>query len=140
MIVTDDAPAVRKIMLAAGFTNASERETVLFFNRPGSPLRLDFLRVVPETMQALLAHAVEIAYRGGHCVKVPQLRDLIAMKIFALNKGPPQRMDKDLPDIVNLAITHHWSPEGDLKPLCDRYGTPALYDLLKTRIQERTHA
>jgi hypothetical protein len=59
MIAAEDVEPVRRIMTNAGFTNVSEHEVVLFFNRPGSSLRIDFLRVDSETMRKLIEQAEE---------------------------------------------------------------------------------
>ena len=44
-------------MSHAGFTNMAIHEAVLFFSRPESPLRVDFLKVNEETMDKLLANS-----------------------------------------------------------------------------------
>jgi len=136
MIASTDADAVRTMMRDAGFTNISVQDVVMFFNQPGSPLRVDFLTVDEQTMAKLLENAVEIAYFGDHMIKVPQLKDLVAMKLFALKSGSAKRKDRDLPDIVHLAVEHRWDLEEDLRPLCDAFGSEALYEELCTRIQE----
>ncbi len=136
MIAGGDANAVRTIMRNAGFTNISVHDTVTFFNQPGSPLRIDFLGVDERTMAKLLENAVATEYFAGYEVKVPQLKDLVAMKLFALRSGSPKRKDKDFPDIVHLAIEHDWDLEADLRPLCDRFGSDALYRDLCIRIEE----
>ncbi len=73
-------------------------------------------------------------------LKIPQLRDLLAMKFHALAHGSAARMDRDLPDIVNLAILHHYDPDVDLTPLCDQYGSATVFSLVKERMEARRHA
>jgi len=140
MIAAADEAAVRRVMLGAGFVNIATHETVTFFNRPGSPLRVDFVKVDAGTMAALLAAAVTVEYFAGRRVKVPRLQDLLAMKIFALTSGNPRREDKDFPDIVHLVIENKLDVDADLRPLCDRFGTEAIYARLCTRIRELMHA
>ena len=140
MIAASDADAVRHIMRNAGFTNLAVHETVMFFNRPGSPLRVDFLKVEQGTLRKLLEHAVTTTYAGSGYVRVPQLKDLMAMKLFALTTGGPKRMDKDFSDIVHLAIENQVDVETDLKPLCHAFGTEAIYAALRVRIEELRHA
>lgn len=135
MIAGDDDAVVRRVMTNAGFTNIASHEIVIFYNRPGSPLRVDFLKVDAETLRTLLAEANVVAVSDGAHVRVPRLQDLIAMKLFALSGGDPRREDKDFPDIVHLVITNGLDADAELKPLCDRFGTPALFDRLRTRIQ-----
>lgn len=86
----------------------------MFFNRPGSPLRIDFLKADRETMDSLLANAKMIEYFGKHCIRVPQLRDLLAMKVFALANGGAKREDEDFPDIVQLVMENRIDVDKEL--------------------------
>jgi len=139
MIAAEAVAAVREMMKKAGFSNVSEGENVIFFSRPDSPLRVDFLPVDSKTMRELLAGAVEIDY-GGVSVRVPALRDLIAMKLFALKGGGARREERDFADIAHLMLLHGLDPEADLKPLCDRFSTDEIYRNLTVRIEEESHA
>lgn len=140
MIASPQADAVKQIMREAGFTNIAVHETVMFFSQPNSPLRVDFLKIAPDTMQKLLANAVKTRYAGSHPVTVPRLHDLLAMKLFALTTGGPKRRDKDFGDIVNLVIENGVDVDGELGSLCAEFGTDALFDELKARIEELRHA
>ncbi len=135
MIATADLDAVRTVMRGAGFINVSHSENVVFFNKPGFPLRVDFLQVNNETMQALLADAQEVDY-GGQSLKVPSLRNLIAMKLFALKSGSPGRWEKDFPDIAHLMVENEMDIEEDLRPLCDRFADDEIFKKLSARIRE----
>jgi predicted nucleotidyltransferase len=134
MILGDHLDRVRQTMIRAGFTNVSIQDNVAFFNAPGSPLRVDFLRTDALTMQALLLNAVNI-HLHGYGIKVPALKDLIAMKIFALSGDPARRLGKDLPDIAYLITLHELSLESDIRPLCSRFGTEQTYDLIRTQVE-----
>lgn len=136
MIAAADEGTVRGVMQAAGFTNIAVHETVMFFNRPGSPLRVDFLKVDRETLDKLLANAKEIDYFGGHCVRVPQLRDLLGMKLFALAHGGAKREDKDFWDIVHLVIENRVNVDSDLQELCRQFVTDAIYTRLCVQIRD----
>lgn len=136
MITAEDEDKVRHVMSAAGFTNTAVHETVVFFNRPGSPLRVVLLKVTRETMDKLLANAVAVEYFGGHSVWVPQLKDLLAMKLFALASGGSDREEKDFPDIVNLVIENRLDVEADLAPLCREFGTDKILSRLSARVRE----
>ena len=133
MIVTEQLDVVRPIMMRAGFTNVSIENHVAFFNAPGSPLRVDFLRVDKDTMRTLLVNAVCIHMHGCE-VKVPSLKDLLAMKIFSLSQDGARRMCKDLPDIAYLSVLHNLDLDSDVRPLCDRFGTPETYDLIRKQV------
>lgn len=139
MIAANDVVSVRNIMKASGFTNVSEGETVIFFSLPESPLRVDFLPVDAETMKQLLDGAIDVSY-GGAPLKVPSLKDLLAMKLFALKGGAIGRKERDAEDVVQLMILNDLKPDQDLKPLCDRFATEELFTELANRIQELRHA
>ena len=134
MIVTEQLDIVRRVMTQAGFTNITIRENVAFFSDPGSPFRVDFLQTDGNTMQMLLANA-ECVNVHGYPVKVPSLKDLIAMKIFALSHDVARRLGKDLPDIAYLTVLHHLDLETDIRPLCERFGTSQVYDLVRNQVE-----
>jgi len=134
MIVAEQINKVRQIMLDAGFTNIDIRESVAFFSLPEGEPRADFLRVDESTMAKLLQNAVSIKIHGRK-LRVPALKDLIAMKIFSLKESTSRRMGKDLPDIAYLSVINRLSIESDIKTLCDRYGDPEIYEIIKAQIE-----
>lgn len=140
MIAGNDITPVRDIMRKSGYTNIAEHDTVVFFNKPGSPLRVDFLKVDKNTMNKLLENAVVAQYGGAHSLLVPQIRDLLAMKLFALASGPLRRKDKDFSDVVQLVIENRLDTLKELKPVCDQYGNSSLYEALCKRIEELRNA
>ena len=140
MIPITNAQSVRQIMHDAGFTNISEHETVLFVNQPDSLIRVDFLKVDPKTMQKLIANAVKISYLGSTDILVPQLHDLLAMKLFALATGGPKRKGKDFGDIANLVIENNVDVETDLCSLSRQFATDAIFKELHQHIEELRHA
>lgn len=134
MIVAQQFGIVRKIMKQSGFTNITTNKNVAFFNSPGSPLRVDFLSVDGDTMRKLLVNAI-IANVHGFQVKVPALMDLIAMKIFSLSQDVARRMGKDLPDIAYLSVINNLDLESDIRPLCNRFGTRKIYNLIRGQVE-----
>lgn len=134
MIIAQQFDAVSQIMKRSGFTNISSNKNVAFFNTPGSPLRVDFLSVDGDTMRKLLDNAVN-ANVYGYEIKVPALRDLITMKIFALSQDVDRRLGKDLPDIAYLSVLHNLDLESDIRPLCNRFGTRKVYDLIRGQVK-----
>ncbi len=140
MVAATDSETVRQIMRDAGFVNIAEHESVIFFNRPDSPLRVDFLKVDRETMNKLMEHAVEVEYAASQHVWVPQLRDLLAMKLFALTAGGEKRKFKDFGDIVHLVIENGIDVETELYNLCCEFGTAAIFAELRERIEVLRHA
>lgn len=134
MILTHDLDRVRRIMKDSGFTNIDIQNNVAFFSIPNEGPRVDFLRVDSSTMEKLLSSAVAIVVRN-HTLLVPSLQHLIAMKIFALAQNTARRMGKDLPDIAYLCVINNLSLDEDIKPLCDEFGTPAVYRMIREQIK-----
>ncbi len=134
MILGDHLESVKCVMTQAGFFNITIQDNVAFFNQPGSSFRVDFLRTDAGTMQALLKNAV-VAKLRGHEIKVPSLRDLIAMKIFSLSGNTARRQGKDLPDIAYLVSLHDLDLETDVRPLCDKFGTDQAYALIRNQVE-----
>lgn len=134
MIVSDRLEDVRRIMESAGFTNIDIQENVAFFSTPGGGLRADFLRVDSTTMRKLMAKAGQTSVRG-RVLRLPALKDLLAMKIFAFAQNPARRMGKDLPDIAYLSVIHNLDLEKDVRPLCKRFGTPEACRMIQTQIE-----
>jgi hypothetical protein len=134
MIASDQIDIVRPIMTRAGFTNQSLLENVAFFARPEAALRVDFLRVDRKTMAELLAGAKRISLHG-QALLVPSLRDLIAMKLFALAQALARRVDKDLPDIAYLTILNGLDIDRDLLPLCERYANGEILAMVRAKVE-----
>lgn len=134
MIVAEQLDRVREIMSDAGFTNIEIRDNIAFFTAPEAGPRVDFLRVDSATMSKLLDNAVTISMRGNK-VKVPSLKDLLAMKIFSFAQNTARRMGKDLPDIAYLSVLNKLATEEDLKPLCDKFGTSEIYKMIQNYIE-----
>ena len=106
MIVAQDLDEVRRIMRAAGFINVDIHDNVAFFSVPDEDPRVDFLRVDKSTMDKLLTNAVRTSVQG-HALRIPCLKDLMAMKIFAFSQSTERRMGKDLPDIAYLTAINN---------------------------------
>ncbi len=133
MILADRADAVRRVMTEAGFVNVIAEANATHYQAPDSVLRADFLNVDAATLERLLDGAVEVEVRGRR-LRIPALADLLAMKIFALSRDTARRAGKDLPDIANLSVLHDLDLEKDVRPLCERFGTPETYELIAGQI------
>jgi hypothetical protein len=134
MILADDLDRVRRIMAHAGFVNVAVHANVAFFSCGEGEPRVDFLPVNGETMRKLMANAAQIDVRG-HTLRVPAMRDLLAMKIFALAQNRERRMGKDLPDIAFLTVINSLDLDSDIRPLCARYGSQEVYDLIRAQVE-----
>lgn len=135
MIAATDTENVMKLMAELGFTEFSKITNVVFFGKPESPVRVDFLKVDNGTIAKLVSRAktVELA---GRRVKIPCLQDLIAMKLFAAAHAEARRTDRDLPDVANLAVLNDLDCEHDLKHICDQHGSEEIYADLCQRIEQ----
>lgn len=134
MIIAEQRDVVWDIMRREGFTNAAVYENVMFFQRPGTGWRVDFLHADRATMEQLLSRAESVAVHGT-TVKVPALKDLIAMKLFSLAQNPEQRMGKDLPDIANLSVFNELDLERDIHPLAAHYASEAVFKMVSDQIK-----
>jgi len=137
MIAAEQLDAVRSALVKAGFINVTIEENVAFFNAPECPFRVDFLRVDAATLARLLDHAQWVDVQGCR-VQIPALLDLLAMKIFALAQNTARRSGKDLADIAFLSAIHRLDEDRDIKPLCDRFGSAAVFDLIRREIEAMT--
>lgn len=134
MILADKLDALKQMMKDAGFTNLSIQDNVAFFAAPDATARFDFLRTDAGTMNKLMKRAINVSIRG-HSLKVPALPDLIAMKIFSLSQDIERRMGKDLPDIAYLSVIHNLDLDADIRPLCNQFGTPETYALIRKQVE-----
>lgn len=135
MFLADHQEQVKSVMTQAGFVNVTILENILFFSAPGSSFRVDFLRTNATTMQLLMMNAIKIKLHE-HELRVPALKDLIAMKVFALSSNQAKRTGKDLPDIAYLIVIHDLSLESDIRPICIQFGTSQTYDLICNTVEE----
>ncbi len=133
MIASDDMGLAREIMIAAGFTNVSAMDNVVLFYMPDSNLRVDFLQVTRATVQKLVSNANNISFRGYN-LKIPALKDLLAMKLFALTQSQLRRVDKDLPDIAYLTVINGLDLEKEILPLCRQFATDDIYRQIRVKV------
>ena len=135
MIVSEDRDAVRNTMRNAGFTSMSIQSNVMFFQWPGTTLRVDFPNTDKNTMSKMLEHAVRAEFFGRN-VRVPALLDLLAMKFFALSQALGRRTDKDIPDIAWLSLINGLNVETDLYPLSLRFADENIFHRVSAKIKE----
>ena len=134
MVVADQVSEAVRLFREAGFTNIDRQESAVFLSHPDGGPRVDLLPVDEETMTRLARGANEAVVHGVR-LRIPALRDLLAMKIFAFSRNPARRMGKDLPDIAFLSVLHGLDPEADLGPLCERFGTPEAFAMIQQQIR-----
>jgi predicted nucleotidyltransferase len=126
---------VKDVMRAHGFTCITQHENVTFFSMPEDPFRVDFLVADVSTFRKLLENAEKRNIMGTP-VTIPALKDLLAMKIFALTGNVRKRMGKDLPDIAFLTVLNKLDVERDLLPLCGRFGNSETTKMILEYIKD----
>ncbi|MDD4018997.1 MAG: nucleotidyltransferase [Kiritimatiellae bacterium] len=134
MIAAEQRDVVRAVMQREGFTNSAVHANVMFFQRPGSNWRVDFLEADAGTVTQLLSRVQSVAVHGV-TVNVPALKDLIAMKLFSLAQNPALRMGKDLPDIVHLSVLNGLDLTRDIHPLAIRYASETVFKMVSDQIE-----
>lgn len=125
MIVVSDVDMIVNAMKTAGFTSYSVEPLVIFFQKPESSIRVDFLRTDVTTLNKLMQSAVLANVMNCH-VKIPSLIDLLAMKFFSYSQSPLRRV-KDLNDIVWLSIENKLDPETVLRPIALKFANDETY-------------
>lgn len=118
-------------LLIGGF---AVNEYGYIFSKPDDALRLDFLTADETTLSRLEANAASRTLHGVS-FHIPSLRDLLAMKIFALKSNFERRKSKDLPDIAYLTILNHLDYKKDILPLCERYGNPDIAEKIQIELR-----
>ena len=132
MMVVSNPDSIVKVMKNAGFTSYSISPLVLFFQKPEPSIRVDFLRIDPQTFSILMRSAVTVEIMGCQ-VKIPSLPDLLAMKLFSYGQSPLRRI-KDLQDIVSLCLENKIDAETVLKPLALKYASEKIYRQVYTML------
>jgi len=133
MLVLRDTNDFVRIMNQAGFTVYDVQPQVVFLKTPDVPVRVDFLRVDPETFAKLMDSAVAATVMQN-TVKVPSLNNLLAMKFHSLAQSNLRRV-KDLDDIVGLSLKNNVDVETILRPFAIKYATEQIYQLVCTAMQ-----
>jgi len=131
MMVVPDTNKIVAIMKNAGFTSYSVQPLVMFFKNPNDPIRVDFLRIDPETFSQIMQSAISTEILGCP-IKIPSLSNLLAMKLHSLNQSPVR--GKDFEDIVWLSIFNKVDEKNILHPLAKKYATEALYQQIYEKI------
>lgn len=68
-------------------------------------------------------------------IRIPALRDLIAMKLFSLGQNPERRIGKDMPDIVQLCLVNGLDLDRDIHPLAIRYANEDVFKQVSDQVR-----
>jgi len=95
---------------------------------------IDFMFVDKETMDKIIENGKKISIAKQSFI-VPSLEHLIALKLHSLKNNPKLRMNKDLPDVIELIRVNKIDVKSeDFKNLCLKYGTNELYTEILSKI------
>ena len=95
---------------------------------------LDFMFVDKDTLDKIIKEGKEIEIAKQKFI-APSLNHLIALKLHSIKNNPALRMNKDLPDIVELIKINKVNFKNeDFKNICIKYGTRELYNEILKRI------
>ena len=134
MVALTEQDAIERLMRDAGFTNIERLENVVFYRRPGWKIRVDILKVEHSTFEELWRQSVAIQGEN-YAFRLPCLRDLLSMKLFALKHGWERRIHKDMPDVAHLVVINQLDLENDLKPLCLQFADESIYNKIQAEIR-----
>ncbi len=136
LIAADAIPAAREALTRAGFSNVSMTDNAAFFGRPGKPGRVDLLQVDAATLRQLQSRAITTDVHGCR-LRIPALKDLLAMKLFAMKHAGERRAGRDMPDVVQLCVLHHVDLEADVRPLCRQYASDEIFSQVAAGVKAR---
>ena len=95
---------------------------------------LDFVFVDEETLSKIIKAGTKINIADQEFI-VPSLNHLIALKLHSIENNPKSRMNKDMPDIIELIKANKVDAANkEFKELCLKYGTPDLYNEILDKI------
>ncbi len=95
---------------------------------------IDLMFVDDETFRKILSDAVEMEF-GPARARVVSSRHLVTLKIHALKHFQEHRFAKDFGDLVALLRSGKTGiSDADLRELCVRYATSALYERIKEEL------
>lgn len=105
---------------------------------PGELLDVDLLFVEEDTLRTIRNEGRTFVVAGAGFV-VPSLFHLIAMKLHALRHNRERRHGRDLPDVLALIDANDIDVHReDFKELCLRFGSPMLYQEIRTHRSEQS--
>lgn len=134
MTPDENVAQLKSVMQLLGFSNVSEHENVIFFNKPATPFRIDFLIAEKDTMNRLMEKALPVDFQDIQ-IQVVALKDLLAMKLFAMMHGSVVRKDKDLLDVAYLTVLNELDLERDIRPLSMKYASDAVFEIVKSKVE-----
>lgn len=92
---------------------------------------VDLMLVQQKTFDQMIADSIEVKV-AGVTVQVPSVPHLVAMKLHAINHGPPHREMGDLHDIIMVLRKNEIDIESDaIQDVFLKHGKPEQYDQVR---------
>ena len=128
ILTPEDYSKIEPDLFKAGYSVLSRQKAFVQLKNGKRGMRdLDFLIGDQETISGLIAQGKTISIAGEPFI-VPSPMHLIAMKLHSMvnNKN---RESKDLPDVINLMISHSIDPAGsEIREMFRKYNAMHLMD------------
>ena len=122
MIAAEDERAFESNLTRSNYKLAARTENFARYISASPDLpEIDVLFVDSSTFTKLEENAISLQ-RGKHDFRVPDLSQLIALKLHAI-RNQPQREQRDLPDIAELLRLNSGRIRAkELNELCEKFG------------------
>ena len=135
MVVADDKPTVRALLVGRGFIEQPQEAGFSRFRHESMAFPVvDVMQVNDGTWSKMWGSRRE-SELFGLPVNVPALPHLIALKLHAINQNP-QRLLKDGNDIAQLLEANPGVVQADeLQALCERYAPAGFFETIRTYLK-----
>lgn len=134
LVAVESDPALAAELAAAGFEEFRRNELVVRYRHRNNPLWvLDTLLASAATFEKMWAARREKPF-AGFTLHLAAPLHIAAMKLHAM-KNNPERELHDLLDVLDLLKRDRgqWT-EAELKAICERYGPPDCFDLIRRHL------
>ncbi|MDI6731822.1 MAG: nucleotidyl transferase AbiEii/AbiGii toxin family protein [Candidatus Margulisbacteria bacterium] len=136
LITKEDFKKLLVLLEKAGYEEDYSQTvfTRLRSNDQASLMDVDFMFVDKATLLGIIKDGEKVKLAGQSFV-VPSLNHLLALKLHSLKHNLQIRINKDIPDIIELARVNNIDVKGStFRELCEKYGTKKIYSMIIERM------
>lgn len=132
LICEDDREEWYSIMQGKGYSLFHDGGNFMQLSPPEKTAwPVDFMLVKHETFDRMIADAVVVEVAGVE-ISVPSIPHLVAMKLHAINHGPPHREMGDLHDIIMMLRNNEIDIASDaMQDVFLKHGKPEQYEQVR---------
>jgi len=129
LITKDDFDKIIALLEKAGYKKDLIQENFAQLKSTQiSLLDIDFMFVNKDTLTKIRKESQEVEI-AKQKILVPSLDHLIALKLHSIKHNPKLRLNRDLPDIINLIEINEVNFKNKkFKELCLKFGTNEIYN------------